>query len=86
MRYTTMRSLNQTLVGGKEDIPKVWRDSQATISSLLKLWIVSTCLFAYLKSLPEAKLEDDLREVWFVVPKLQLLLWFGSACAVLKSS
>lgn len=48
MRYTMMRSLNQTLIGGKEDIPKVQGDSQAIIFFFLKLWITSTCLFVYL--------------------------------------
>lgn len=48
MRYTTMRSLNQTPMGGKEDTPKVQGESQAAIFSFLKLWIASTCLFVHL--------------------------------------
>lgn len=52
MQYTMMRSLNQTPMGGKEDIPKVQGESQATIFSFLKLWIASTCLSICISKTP----------------------------------
>ena len=72
MRYTTMRSLNQTLTGGKEDIPKVRplvprspKESQATFFSFLKFWIASTCLFISLR-IQNSCLNQNWRRIWMM--------------------
>lgn len=87
MRYTTMRSLNQTPKGGNVDTLKVQGESQTTIFCFLKLWIASTCLSvclsAYLKFLPKAKLKSDLHGVCFLYSYLCCSFCFAFAMPVL---